>query len=108
MIFYYFKKGKKATETQKKIGVVYGKGAVTAQICQKWSVEFVGTVDQVSLCCGGCLMHWKMFSRTPSLYPLEANSDVFIISKSIKSLVKIKNVFYGKKHNELFGQPNNL
>ena len=35
-MLYYFKKGKNATETQKKICAVYGKGAVTDQMCQKW------------------------------------------------------------------------
>ena len=33
-----FKKGKNATETQKMICAVYGKGAVTDQTCQKWFV----------------------------------------------------------------------
>lgn len=37
---YYFKKGKNTTETQKKICVVYGKGAVTDWMCQKWFVKF--------------------------------------------------------------------
>ena len=36
-ILYYFKKGKNATEMQKKICVVYGEGAVRDQMCQKWS-----------------------------------------------------------------------
>ena len=31
---YYFKKGKNATETQKKICTVYGDGAVTDLMCQ--------------------------------------------------------------------------
>ena len=45
VILYYFKKGKNATETQKKICAVYGEGAVTDQTCQKWFVKFFGTVD---------------------------------------------------------------
>ena len=44
-MLYYFKKGKNATETQKKICAVYGEGAVTDQTCQKWFVKFFGTVD---------------------------------------------------------------
>ena len=36
IMLYYFKKGKNATETPKKIGAVYGEGAVTDQTCQKW------------------------------------------------------------------------
>ena len=36
----YFKKGKNATEMQKKICAVYGEGAVTDPTCQKWFVKF--------------------------------------------------------------------
>ena len=39
-MLYYFKKSKNATETQKKIGAVYGEGSVTDQICQKWFAKF--------------------------------------------------------------------
>ena len=39
-MLYYFKKGKNATETQKKICAVYGEGAVTDQTCQKWFAKF--------------------------------------------------------------------
>ena len=58
-------------------------------------------------------MHWKMFSGTPGLYPLEDRqqqeiTNIFKISKSIKLLVKKKNVSFilGKKLNGPFGQPN--
>ena len=44
-MLYYFKKGKNATEMQKKIYAVYGEVAVTDRICQKWFVKFLGTVD---------------------------------------------------------------
>ena len=40
IMLYYFKKGKNATETQKKICAVYGEGAVTDQTCQKWFEKF--------------------------------------------------------------------
>ena len=40
IMFYYIKKGKNATEMQKKICAVYGEDAVTDQTCQKWSVKF--------------------------------------------------------------------
>ena len=40
IMLYYFKKGKNATETQKMICAVYGKGSVTDQTCQKWFVKF--------------------------------------------------------------------
>ena len=37
---YYFKKGKNATEAQKKICAVYGEGAVTDRMGQKWFMKF--------------------------------------------------------------------
>ena len=40
IMLYYFKKSKNATEMQKKICAVYGEGAVTARMCQKWFEEF--------------------------------------------------------------------
>ena len=39
-MLYYFKKGKNGTEMQKKICAVYGEGAVTDQMCQKWFAKF--------------------------------------------------------------------
>ena len=44
-MLYYFKKGKNATEVQKKIFAVSGEGAVTDQTCQKWFVAFLGSTD---------------------------------------------------------------
>ena len=45
ILLYYFKKGKNATETQKRICAVYGEGAVTDRTCQKWFAKFLGTSD---------------------------------------------------------------
>ena len=39
-MLYHFKKGKNTTEMQKKICAVYGEGAVTDQMCQKWFAKF--------------------------------------------------------------------
>ena len=61
---------------KKNMCAVYGEGAVTDQICQKWFAKFLGGTHilvKYSLL-WGCLMHWKMFSSIPDLYPLEANS----------------------------------
>ena len=44
-MLYYFKKGKKCNEMQKKICAVYGEGAVTDQMCQKWFAKFLGNID---------------------------------------------------------------
>ena len=70
-VLYYFKKGKSTTETQKKICAVYREGTVTDQMCQKWFAKCLGSIDQIILC---CLIHPKMFSSSPGLSPLEANS----------------------------------
>ena len=48
IMLYYFKEGKNATEMQKKICAVYGEGAVTDQMCQKWFVKFFGTIDTLA------------------------------------------------------------
>ena len=40
LCFYYFKKGKNATDMQKKICVVYREDAVTDWMYQKWFVKF--------------------------------------------------------------------
>ena len=40
VMLYYFKKGKNTAETQRKICAVYGEGAVTDQMCQKWFAKF--------------------------------------------------------------------
>ena len=45
IMLYYFKKGKNATEIQKKICAVYEEGAVIDQACQKCFVKFLGTID---------------------------------------------------------------
>ena len=57
IMLYYFKKGKNATETHKKICAVYGEGTVTDRTCQKrsfmleisrWTMLH-GQVDQLKL-----------------------------------------------------------
>ena len=56
-VLYYFKKGKNATEMQKKVCAVYGEGAGTDRTCQSglrsfvleipWGTMFHGQVDQL-------------------------------------------------------------
>ena len=48
IVLYYFKKGKNATETQKRIYAAYREGSVTNQTCQKWFVKFLGTIDMLA------------------------------------------------------------
>ena len=40
VLLYYFKRGKNESEMPKMICAVYGEGAVTDQMCQKWFVKF--------------------------------------------------------------------
>ena len=40
IMLYYFKKGKNATKTQKKICAMYGEGAMTDRTYQKWFAKF--------------------------------------------------------------------
>ena len=40
IMLYYFKKGKNATEMNKKVCAVYGEGAVMARTYQKWFAKF--------------------------------------------------------------------
>ena len=40
IMLYYFNKGKNETKMQKKICLVYGEGAVTDRMCQKWFLKF--------------------------------------------------------------------
>ena len=44
-MLYYFKKGKNTTETQTKMCALYGEGAVTDRMCQKWFMKFLGSMD---------------------------------------------------------------
>ena len=55
---------------------MYGEGAVTGQVCQKWFVKFLVllTLWPNDSFPWGCLTYWKVFSSSPGLYPLEANS----------------------------------
>ena len=44
-MLYYFKKGKIAIETHKKICAVFGEGAMIDRMCPKWFAKFLGTID---------------------------------------------------------------
>ena len=48
IMFYYFQKGKNATEKQKKICAMYGEGAVSDQMCQKLFAKFLVTIDNLA------------------------------------------------------------
>ena len=69
IMLYCFKKGKNATETQKKICAVYGEGAVIDRTCQKWFAKF---------CAGDFLLD----DAPRSGRPVEVDSD------QIKTLIE--------------------
>ena len=48
VMLYCFKKGKNTIVMQKQICAVCREGAVTDQMCQKWFVKFLGTIDIVA------------------------------------------------------------
>ena len=64
IVLYYFKKGKNASETQtkKKICAVYGEGAVTDGMCQKWLAKL-------------CARYFSLDDAPWSGRPVEADSD---------------------------------
>ena len=41
ILFYYFKKGKKATEAREKLRRVYGRNVVKKRQCQNWFIRFL-------------------------------------------------------------------
>ena len=101
IMLYCFKKGKNATETQEKICAVYGEGAVTNQMCQKWFAKFHA---------GDFLLDDAPWSGRPvevdsdqiealtennQSYTKREITNILEISKSVKLLVKVKKcVFY--------------
>ena len=62
IMLYYFKKGKNATETQKKICAVYGEDAVIDRTCQKWFAKF-------------CAGDFSLDAAPQSGRPVEVDSD---------------------------------
>ena len=114
-MLYYFKKGKNATEMQKKknpkrICAVCGEGAVTDRMCQKWFAKF---------CAGEFLLDdapWmgrlvevdrdqtETLIEIDQCYTTWEITDILKISKLMKLLMKMKNMsfFLRKKTCKLF------
>ena len=101
IMLYYFKKGKNAIEIQKKrVCAVYAEGTVTDQTHQKWFGKFHAgdfslddaprlgkpvEVDSDQI---------KTFIETNQYSAMQEIADILKISKSIKLLVKMKNVSF--------------
>ena len=98
---YYFKKGKNATEMQKKkMCAMYEEGAMT-----DWSVKsglqsflVLLTFWSNNYFLWGCIRHWKIFSSTPGHYPPEASqhTENIQINKVIGENEKYVFYFTGK------------
>ena len=102
---YYFKKGKKAIEMQKRF-VQCIENMLWLVKCVKsglWSFSVLLTFWPNNSLLWGCLMHWKMFSSSPGLCPLEKpiagdsrHTQCIQINKVIgKNFLKCL-LFYGK------------
>ena len=107
IMLYYFKKGKNTTKTLKKFCVVYGEGAVTNWTCQKCFVKFCAgdfSLDDSEQL--GRPAETLDSNQTEALiqnnqcYTTWEIANILEISKSIKFLVKMKNVCFilQKKH----------
>ena len=97
-MLYYFKKGKNATETQEKICTVYREEAVTDRTCQKWFAKFRAgdfSLDDASWSGGPAEVDSDQIEtliENNQHYTTWEIADTLKISKSIKLLVKMKNV----------------
>ena len=111
---YYFKKGKNATQTHtQKICAVYGEGAVTDLTCQKWFAKFhardflLDSVPRLGRPVEVDSDQIKTLIENNEHYTTWEIADILKISKSIKLLVKMKNVSFilWKKLNKFLANP---
>ena len=102
---YYLKKGKNTTETQKKICAVYEDSAVTDQTCQKSFLKFCAgdfSLDDAPLLSGPAEVdsdRMEPLTENSQRYTTRETANIRKISKSIKLLVKMKNVPYFMEKN---------
>ena len=111
IMLYFFKKVQKCNWNAKKICTVYGEGAVTDWLCQKWCAKF---------CAGDFSLDDSPRSGRPveidsdqtetliennQQYAMREIADILKISKSIKLLLKMYLLFYGKKQMEFLAKP---
>ena len=116
IMLYCFMEGKNGTEMQQKqkICAVYGEGAVTDQMCQTWFVmchagDFsLNDAPQLSRPVKVESDQIKALIEDNQCHIRQEIANILKISKSIKLLVKVKNVSFNlqKKKYEFFSQPN--
>ena len=100
IMLYYFKNGKNATETRKKICAVYGDGAVTDRTYQKRFMKFhardfsLDDALQLGIPVEVDNDQIETLIESNQCYTMQEIANILKISKSIKLLVKIKNVSF--------------
>ena len=91
---------------------MYGEGAMTDWIYQKWLVKFhAGDFSLDDATWSGITVEVDSDQKETLIennqcYTMWETGNILKIFKSIKSLVKMKNVSFMKKTYGLFGQPN--
>ena len=93
IMLYYFKKGENSTEMQKKNCVVYGEGAVTDQMCQKWFAKF-------------CARDFLLDTVPQSNRPVEVDSDQIETLRTINlyTMREIANKLTMSQNNKVIGE----
>ena len=99
IMFYYFKKGKNTTETQK-FCAAYGEDAMTDQTCQNWFAKFragdflLGDAPQSGRPVEVDRDQIETLIENNQCSPTWEIVNILKISKSIKLLVKMKNMSF--------------
>ena len=100
-MLYQFKKGKNATEMQKKkVCVVYGQGTVTDQMCQKWFAKFhagdflLDSAPQAGRTVEVGSNQIETLIENNQRYTMWEIAVLLKVSKSIKLLVQCKNLSF--------------
>ena len=114
LCFIILRKVKMQRKHTKKICAVYGEGALTDGMCQKWFVKFhagdfsLNNAPQLGRPLEVDSNQIKTLTENNQYYTMQEIAGILKIPKSIKLLVKMKNVSFilWKKLNGLFGQTN--
>ena len=100
IMLYYFKKGKNTTEIQKKICAVYGESAVSDGTCPEWFVKFcagdflLDNAPQLDRAVEVDSDQIEALIENSERYTMWEIANILKIPKSMKLLVKMKNVSF--------------
>ena len=101
IMLYYFKRGKNATEMQKKICAVSGEGAITGQTCRKWFAKFhagdlsLDDAQQLGRSVEVDYNQIETLIENNQCYTMWEIANILKIATSIKLLVKMKTMSFG-------------